>query len=253
MCYTTGVRQGDHEAGRTVAPGLPRGTGPTLVAAAAWLLAAGVVGSSGWFAALSPPAPQLVLAGLTIALLLAVRLWSPLRQFVATVDLRALVLFHVTRFVGFYFLALHARGDLPWAFAVPGGWGDNAVAATALLLVPLARPDTHGGRRAYLAWNVLGAPRHPRSDPDRGPARLRGPRVDASIAAASPLAPADVRRTGHHRDPRPDAHPAGAPGAGTLRGRPNVASAADWRFPGLEIKVGVSACLVSSGSKSPRS
>jgi hypothetical protein len=156
VCYTTGVRQGDHEAGRTVAPGLPRGTGPTLVAAAAWLLAAGVVGSSGWFAALSPPAPQLVLAGLTIALLLAVRLWSPLRQFVATVDLRALVLFHVTRFVGFYFLALHARGDLPWAFAVPGGWGDNAVAATALLLVPLARPDTHGGRRAYLAWNVLG-------------------------------------------------------------------------------------------------
>jgi hypothetical protein len=156
VCYTTGVRQGDHEAGRTVAPGLPRGTGPTLVAAAAWLLAAGVVGSSGWFAALSPPAPQLVLAGLTIALLLAVRLWSPLRQFVATVDLRALVLFHVTRFVGFYFLALHARGDLPWALAVPGGWGDNAVAATALLLVPLARPDTHGGRRAYLAWNVLG-------------------------------------------------------------------------------------------------
>ena len=156
MCYTTDVRQGDHEAGRTVAPGLPRGTGPTLVAAAAWLLAAGVVGSSGWFAALSPPAPQLVLAGLTIALLLAVRLWSPLRQFVATVDLRALVLFHVTRFVGFYFLALHARGDLPWAFAVPGGWGDNAVAATALLLVLLARPDSHGGRRAYLAWNVLG-------------------------------------------------------------------------------------------------
>lgn len=156
MCYTTDVRQGDHEAGRTVAPGLPRGTGPTLVAAAAWLLAAGVVGSSGWFAALSPPAPQLVLAGLTIALLLAVRLWSPLRQFVATVDLRALVLFHVTRFVGFYFLVLHARGDLPWAFAVPGGWGDNAVAATALLLVLLARPDSHGGRRAYLAWNVLG-------------------------------------------------------------------------------------------------
>jgi len=156
VCYTTDVRQGDHEAGRTVAPGLPRGTGPTLVAAAAWLLAAGVVGSSGWFAALSPPAPQLVLAGLTIALLLAVRLWSPLRQFVATVDLRALVLFHVTRFVGFYFLALHARGELPWAFAVPGGWGDNAVAATALLLVLLARPDSHGGRRAYLAWNVLG-------------------------------------------------------------------------------------------------
>lgn len=150
------MRHRDGKAGGTVAPGPPRGTGPTLAAAAAWLLAAVLVGGSGWFAALRPPGPQLVLAGLTIALLLATRLWSPLRQFMATVDLRALVLCHVTRFVGFYFLALHARGDLPWAFAVPGGWGDNAVAATALLLVLLVRPDSPGGRRAYLAWNVLG-------------------------------------------------------------------------------------------------
>jgi hypothetical protein len=72
------------------------------------------------------------------------------------VDLRALVLFHLTRFVGFYFLVLHARGELPWAFAVPGGWGDNVVAATGLLLVMLVRPDRPGGRRAYLVWNVVG-------------------------------------------------------------------------------------------------
>jgi hypothetical protein len=75
---------------------------------------------------------------------------------VATVDLRWLVLFHVTRFVGFYFLVLHVRGELPWAFAVPGGWGDIVVAALALLLVVALRPDTPGGRRAYLAWNVAG-------------------------------------------------------------------------------------------------
>jgi hypothetical protein len=75
---------------------------------------------------------------------------------VETVDLRALVLFHLTRFVGFYFLALHARGELPWAFAVPGGWGDIVVAAAALVLVLAARPDTPSGRRAYLAWNVVG-------------------------------------------------------------------------------------------------
>jgi hypothetical protein len=149
------VRHRDGKGG-TVAPERPRGAGPVLGAVAAWLLAAVLVGRSGWFAALRPPAPQLILAGLTIALLLAVRLCSPLRQFVATVDMRALVLFHVTRFVGFYFLALYARGDLPWAFAVPGGWGDNAVAATALLLVLLVRPESPGGRRAYLAWNVLG-------------------------------------------------------------------------------------------------
>ena len=150
------MRQRDGEPIRTVAPLAPWGAAPVLTAAGVWLLAALLVGASGRFSTLRPPAPQLVLAGLTIALLLAARLWTPLRQFVETADPRALVLFHVTRFVGFYFLALHARGELPWAFAVPGGWGDNAVAAGALLLVLLVRPDTRGGRRAYLAWNVLG-------------------------------------------------------------------------------------------------
>jgi len=98
----------------------------------------------------------MVLVGLTIALLVAARLWPPLRSFVASVDLRALALFHVTRFVGFYFLVLHARGELPWDFAVPGGWGDNITAAWVLVLVLFVQPDTRGGRLAYLAWNVFG-------------------------------------------------------------------------------------------------
>lgn len=134
----------------------PPGTGPVLVAAGTWLFAAGLLGNSGWLRGLPPPAPQLILVGTTIALLVAGRIWPPLRQFVQAVDLRALVLFHLTRFVGFYFLALHARGQLPWAFAVPGGWGDIAVAATALPLVLLVPPDRPGGRRAYLAWNAVG-------------------------------------------------------------------------------------------------
>ncbi len=138
----------------TVRPA-PAGTAPVLAAAGAWLLGAVLLGASGWMRTLRPPAPQLILAGLTIALLVAARSWSPLREFVRTVDLRVLALFHLTRFVGFYFLALHARGELPWAFAVPGGWGDIAVAATALPLL-LVRPDTPAGRRVYLVWNVLG-------------------------------------------------------------------------------------------------
>jgi hypothetical protein len=134
----------------------PPGTGAVLSAAGAWLAVAGLLGSSGWLRTLEPPAPQAVLAGTTVALLVAGRVWPPLRQFLQAVDLRVLVLFHLTRFVGFYFLALHARGQLPWAFAVPGGWGDNLVAATALLLALLVRPDPPSGRRAYLVWNVFG-------------------------------------------------------------------------------------------------
>jgi hypothetical protein len=141
---------------RAVTSWAPPGTGPVVTAVGVWLLAACLAGASGWLSGLRPPAPQLVLGGLTIALLMATRLWSPLRQFVDTVDLRALVLCHVTRFVGFYFLVLYARGELPWTFAVPGGWGDNVVAATALLLALFVRPDRPGGRRAYLAWNVVG-------------------------------------------------------------------------------------------------
>lgn len=148
-----------HRGGERIGPVAlwsPSGTRPVLTIAGAWLVGAWLAGAAGWVAALRPPAPQLILVGLTAAVLAAARLAPPFRRFVESVDLRALVLFHLTRFVGVYFLVLHARGELPWAFAVPGGWGDIAVAATALLLVLRARPDCPAGRRAYVVWNVLG-------------------------------------------------------------------------------------------------
>jgi hypothetical protein len=36
-------------------------------------------------------------------------------------DVRWLVALHLCRFVGFYFLWLYSSGELPYAFAVPGG------------------------------------------------------------------------------------------------------------------------------------
>ena len=63
---------------------------------------------------------------------------------------------HLTRFVGIYFLLLYAKGQLPWAFAVPGGWGDIVVATLAALLLLLASPTSARGRAAWIAWNVLG-------------------------------------------------------------------------------------------------
>jgi hypothetical protein len=97
-----------------------------------------------------------VLLGLTAALLTLVRLWAPLRRWALEVDLRALVLFHGTRFVGLYFLVLYGRGELPWAFAVPGGWGDILVAAAALLVVAAAPRRGWGGWWVYLVWNLAG-------------------------------------------------------------------------------------------------
>ncbi len=127
-----------------------------LALLAAWLAAAIPVARSGALARLEPPGPQLVLLGLTAAFLAIARLWAPLRRVAATVDVRALVAVHASRLVGLRFLALHARGELPWAFAVPGGWGDAAVALVALALVALVDPARPGGRRLYAAWNLFG-------------------------------------------------------------------------------------------------
>jgi hypothetical protein len=96
-----------------------------------------------------------ILVLLTLALLYAYLRFTAFRAWVDALDLRTLVLFHATRFVGIYFLVLYSRGQLPYAFAVPGGIGDIVVAALALVLVfvPLAEA-TH--LRFIRIWNVVG-------------------------------------------------------------------------------------------------
>jgi hypothetical protein len=77
------------------------------------------------------------------------------RAWLAAVDLRSVIAIHLTRFIGAYFLVLYARGLLPFDFAVLGGWGDIAIATTALLwLVLVAEPTAH--RPLLLLWNLCG-------------------------------------------------------------------------------------------------
>ena len=122
----------------------------------AWLAAALVVGFLGLLANAKPPAPQILIAVLTVGLLILVSTVPHLKQWAATVPVRLLVVIHLTRFVGIYFLILAARGELARSFAISAGWGDIAVAVTALVLLFVVRPDTGKGRKLYLAWNVLG-------------------------------------------------------------------------------------------------
>jgi hypothetical protein len=121
-----------------------------------WLLVALALGASGRLQALQPPLPQLTLIALTVGALLATAGVPAVRAWALGVDVRFLVAFHLTRFVGSYFLVLYARGELPYAFAVPGGWGDILVASLALLLLLGGPPETVRRRRAYVAWNALG-------------------------------------------------------------------------------------------------
>lgn len=121
----------------------------------AWLVAAIALSATGHVAMLRPPEPQLVLAGLTLLLVLAGAFLPGFRVWLAGLNLRQIVALHLTRFVGIWFLVLYGRGELPWAFAVPGGWGDIVVATGALGLVLLV-PNL-ATRRAWLsAWNWIG-------------------------------------------------------------------------------------------------
>ena len=124
---------------------------------AIWLLMALAVGASGCLQSIQPPLPQVLIAGLTAALLVLCWTPTPVRRFADAVDLRALVLIHATRVIaGAYFLVLYGRGELPWAFAVPGGWGDIVVGIAAVLVCLVARPESEAGRRLILAWNLVG-------------------------------------------------------------------------------------------------
>ena len=121
-----------------------------------WLILALIAGVSGLTTHLVPPMPQAVIVGLVIVQLLIFALFHGLRSWCMTKDLRAIVLFHVTRFIGIYFLILYSEGLLPYGFAVPGGWGDIAVAVYAVLLAIYVKPVDMAGWSLYLLWNVLG-------------------------------------------------------------------------------------------------
>jgi hypothetical protein len=132
------------------------GTRAVLLLGLGWLLAAIALGAAGVVRALRPPAPPLVVVGLTAAVLAAGAVLPGFRAWLAAVDARLLVGLHLTRFVGIYFLVLHDRGALPYAFAVPGGWGDIAVASLAVILLAIGPPRDGWRRAAYVLWNTFG-------------------------------------------------------------------------------------------------
>jgi hypothetical protein len=111
-------------------------------------------GIGGWFQNFSAAGIALTVWTLTALALLACWKISEVRAWAIMVDLKWLIALHITRFVGFYFLILAGRGELPSGFARPAGVGDIAVAVLALLLVAI--PFLRGMRAVVLTWNVFG-------------------------------------------------------------------------------------------------
>jgi hypothetical protein len=141
---------------RTLMTASSADTRMVLVVTAAWLLVACGAGATGLLRTARPPLPQVLIVGLAAVVLVAFWLPSSFRRWALSVDLRAIVLVHVSRFVGIYFLVLYGRGELPYAFAVAGGWGDIVVAVTAGAICLFARSDVGPRRGVILAWNIFG-------------------------------------------------------------------------------------------------
>jgi hypothetical protein len=76
------------------------------------------------------------------------------REFALSLNPRTLTLVQSWRIAGFTFLALYAAGLLPGVFALPAGWGDIAIGATAPL-VAMELADFHH-RRGFIVWQMLG-------------------------------------------------------------------------------------------------
>jgi len=122
-----------------------------------WLIAAVAIGGTGALAHFPVPPPAIAIA-LTALLLLLLWLVPAFRARVKVLGPAPLVAFHWLRLpAGAYFLWLWQRGVLPEEFAKIAGWGDIAVALTAVLVFFVCLPiRTTTQRNMLLLWNALG-------------------------------------------------------------------------------------------------
>ncbi len=103
-----------------------------------------------------PPIPLGLAAVVPVAVFLASYLASArFREFVFSLDLRALTVAQTWRVAGIVFVVLYFLGALPGVFALPAGLGDFAVGVTAPLVAWYwKRPFPY---RTFIVWNVLGS------------------------------------------------------------------------------------------------
>jgi len=101
------------------------------------------------------PIPQMIMVGMVGVLGFLIARTEAIGRPFMECDVRWLIAFHITRLVGFYFLALYRQGRLPYDFAVKGGIGDIVVAVLAIAVLLI--PRSAGFRPTVLqVWNVIG-------------------------------------------------------------------------------------------------
>jgi len=129
----------------------------TAVLIAAWFVAVLIASAFHLFS--TPPGQPPLPLGLAVLVPIAgFWLWfrssEPFREFVLALDPRILTIVQSWRIVGFVFLVLYTYGILPGQFALPAGWGDIVIGATAPLAALALADPKH--RSSFIFWHVLG-------------------------------------------------------------------------------------------------
>lgn len=119
-----------------------------------WLLLAIVLTQLGLFTKLPTASIQIILISLTLICVFSYVLSMKFREFIKKIGVRGILILHLVRYVGIYFLYLYSLGRLPYDFAVPGGWGDIGVAVYASII--LIVPGLIERKNLLLIWNIIG-------------------------------------------------------------------------------------------------
>lgn len=103
----------------------------------------------------APPLPLLLAVGIPIALFVLWYSSSPsFRDFVLSLNPSTLTIVQAWRTAGFAFLVLYTYRILPGLFALPAGWGDMFIGATAVpVALKLANAEY---RKSFIVWQLLG-------------------------------------------------------------------------------------------------
>jgi hypothetical protein len=119
-----------------------------------WFFAA-LLGGPALLLRLPPSGLPVTIGLLAIAFLRFSYQFQDLRDWVARLPLRTLLMLHVCRIAGVGLLILHLRGAVDGDFAMPIGLGEIAVGCMALP-VALAPLGTTQRLRAATIWNIAG-------------------------------------------------------------------------------------------------
>jgi hypothetical protein len=106
----------------------------------------------------SPGQPPLPVGLAVLIPLVIFVVWSitsqSFRQFLLSLDPRTLTLVQAWRIAGFVFLVLYTYNILPGQLALPAGWGDIAIGATAPLVAMKLVNSRY--KKSFILWQLLG-------------------------------------------------------------------------------------------------